>query len=174
VSTLWHCTEPRYSQVKNNPLLYLTSPLLTDTEGKAVSDNISSTYWNSCYSWIVLRFGARTEWLIFGDHGAKQVVLVYGSICHRYISQWIAKMCWKSRAQTALIQRKLQFPDVFEHHLRRSPCVLCLQDFVANIWTCQRFHHSSNMHINPLKTKGRPLYLKTQYLPRYKHFSSQL
>jgi hypothetical protein len=28
--------------------------------------------------------------------------------------------------------------------------------------------------INPLKTKRRPLYLKTQSVPRSKHFSSRL
>ena len=30
------------------------------------------------------------------------------------------------------------------------------------------------LSINPLKTKRRLLYLKTQFLPRSKHFSSQL
>jgi hypothetical protein len=29
-------------------------------------------------------------------------------------------------------------------------------------------------HINPLKTKRRPLYLKTQSVPRSKHVSSRL
>ena len=28
--------------------------------------------------------------------------------------------------------------------------------------------------INPLKTKRRPLYLKNQFVPRSKHFSSRL
>ena len=28
--------------------------------------------------------------------------------------------------------------------------------------------------INPLKTERRPLYLKAQFVPRSKHFSSQL
>ena len=32
----------------------------------------------------------------------------------------------------------------------------------------------STSHINPLKTKRRLLYLKTQFVPRSKHFSSQL
>jgi len=31
-----------------------------------------------------------------------------------------------------------------------------------------------NMKINPLKKKRRPLYLKTQSVPRCKHFSSRL
>ena len=31
-----------------------------------------------------------------------------------------------------------------------------------------------NLSINPLKTKRRPLYLKTQSVPRCKHFSSRL
>jgi hypothetical protein len=30
------------------------------------------------------------------------------------------------------------------------------------------------LHINPLKTKHRLLYLKTQFVPRSKHFSSRL
>jgi hypothetical protein len=34
--------------------------------------------------------------------------------------------------------------------------------------------HTSNINTNPLKTKRRPLYLKTQSVPRCKHFSSRL
>ena len=30
------------------------------------------------------------------------------------------------------------------------------------------------VNFKPLKTKRRPLYLKTQFVPRSKHFSSQL
>jgi len=30
------------------------------------------------------------------------------------------------------------------------------------------------LHINPLQTKRRPLYLQTQSVPRNKHFSSRL
>ena len=33
---------------------------------------------------------------------------------------------------------------------------------------------STKMDINPLKPKRRPLYLKTQSVPRCKHFSSRL
>jgi len=33
---------------------------------------------------------------------------------------------------------------------------------------------TDNRHINPLKTKGRLLYLKTQSVPRSKLFSSRL
>jgi len=32
----------------------------------------------------------------------------------------------------------------------------------------------TNRNINPLKTKSRLLYLKTQSVPRCKHFSSRL
>jgi hypothetical protein len=53
--------------------------------------------------------------------GDKQVVLLYVSIYHTYISQWTAKMCQKSRAQTALLRPKAQFTAVFEDHLRGSP-----------------------------------------------------
>ena len=31
-----------------------------------------------------------------------------------------------------------------------------------------------DIDINPLNTKPRPLYLKTQFVPRSKHFSSRL
>ena len=31
-----------------------------------------------------------------------------------------------------------------------------------------------NIKVNPLKTKRRLLYLKTQFVPRSKHFSSRL
>ena len=58
--------------------------------------------------------------------GAKQVVLLYLSISHTDMSQWVAKMYRKSRAQTALLRPKAQFPVVFEDHLRRGPCGLCL------------------------------------------------
>ena len=34
--------------------------------------------------------------------------------------------------------------------------------------------NSINMYINPLNTKRRLLYLKSQFVPRSKHFSSQL
>jgi len=30
------------------------------------------------------------------------------------------------------------------------------------------------LNINPLKTKRRPLHLKTQFVPRCEHFSSRL
>jgi len=95
--------------------------------------------------------------MIFGEQ-AKQVVVVYVSIYRRYISQWMAKRCRKSRAQTALLRGKAQFPEVFEGYLRSSPCVLCIQDFVAKLWTYQTVPQSSKMHINPLKTKRRLLY----------------
>ena len=34
--------------------------------------------------------------------------------------------------------------------------------------------HKQCVYINPLKTKRRLLYLKTQFVPRSKHFSSRL
>ena len=34
--------------------------------------------------------------------------------------------------------------------------------------------HVAAQHINPLNTKRRLLYLKTQFVPRSKHFSSRL
>ena len=59
--------------------------------------------------------------------GSNQVVLLYVSIYHTCISQWMAKMCRRSRAQTALLRAKAQFPAGFEGHLKRSPCGLYLQ-----------------------------------------------
>ena len=40
-----------------------------------------------------------------------------------------------------------------------------------HLWTN---FNESNQYINPLKTKRRLLYLKTQFVPRSKHFSSRL
>ena len=34
--------------------------------------------------------------------------------------------------------------------------------------------YCANSGFNPIKTKRRPLYLKTQFVPRCKHFSSRL
>jgi len=52
------------------------------------------------------------------------------------------------------------------------------------IWGCKLFFmmcqvqieiwHHVTFYINPVKTKRRPLYLKTQSVPRCKHFSSRL
>ena len=67
--------------------------------------------------------------------GAKQVVLLDVSIYHTYVSQWMAEMCRRSRAQITLLWPKAQFPAIFEDHVQRSPCGLCHQDFVANMLT---------------------------------------
>ena len=56
--------------------------------------------------------------------GAKQVVLLYLSISHTYLSQQVTKMYRKSRSQTALLRPKAQFTVVFEDHLSRGPCGL--------------------------------------------------
>jgi len=42
--------------------------------------------------------------------------------------------------------------------------------FLTGKRACKCIYH----YINPLQTKRRPLYLKTQSLPRCKHFSSRL
>ena len=39
---------------------------------------------------------------------------------------------------------------------------------------CNPGLYTSEAVLNPLKTKRRPLYLKTQFVPRSKHFSSRL
>jgi hypothetical protein len=46
----------------------------------------------------------------------------------------------------------------------------------AAIWfnKMSRLNHPTSSYINPLKTKRRPLYLKAQFVPRSKHFSSGL
>ena len=36
------------------------------------------------------------------------------------------------------------------------------------------FTELAKYHFNPLNTKRRPLYLKTQFVPRSKHFSTRL
>ena len=56
-----------------------------------------------------------------------------------------------------------------------------LNGFVKQISLSEPFIHTAryilvakNVRINPLKTKRRLLYLKTQFVPRSKHFSSRL
>jgi hypothetical protein len=44
------------------------------------------------------------------------------------------------------------------------------KDFMSN-WHKRALQYIT---VNPLKTKRRPLYLKTQFVPRSKHFLSQL
>ena len=48
------------------------------------------------------------------------------------------------------------------------------EDNYCHVWTCTYFSSTIAIIINPLKTKHRPLYLKTQSVPRCKHFSSRL
>jgi len=43
---------------------------------------------------------------------------------------------------------------------------------VAQVAVCSQIN-TKDININPLQTKRRPLYLKTQFLPRSKHFSSR-
>ena len=60
---------------------------------------------------------------------------------------------------------------------------ICFYAFVCiYIWQCKYKTENINLHFsgiagsnfNPLKTKCRPLYLKTHSVPRCKHFSSRL
>jgi len=44
---------------------------------------------------------------------------------------------------------------------------------VAQVAVCSQIN-KKHININPLQTKRRPLYLKTQSVPRSKHFSSGL
>ena len=44
---------------------------------------------------------------------------------------------------------------------------------VAQIAVCSQIN-TKHININPLQTKRIPLYLKTQSVPRCKHFSSRL
>jgi hypothetical protein len=63
-------------------------------------------------------------------------------------------------------------------------CILkCVQMYYCGDGTCGVPKHVAELitreeyifvHINPLKTKRRLLYLKTQSVPRCKHFSSRL
>jgi hypothetical protein len=64
-------------------------------------------------------------------------------------------------------------------HLYLSHIVTtCTPWFVTWLITHLMFKHSQSSlakpHINPLKTKRRRLYLKTQFVLRSKHFSSRL
>ena len=43
---------------------------------------------------------------------------------------------------------------------------------VVSVWVIRKYEDLQ--HFNPLKTKRRLLYLKTQFVPRSKHFSSRL
>ena len=52
--------------------------------------------------------------------------------------------------------------------LRRSRAL------VSSAFPHVSFAYVLGYYLNPLHTKGRPLYLKTQYVPRCKHFSSRL
>ena len=45
--------------------------------------------------------------------------------------------------------------------------------YVAQVAFCSQ-KNKKHININPLQTKRRPLYLKTQSVPRSKHFSSRL
>ena len=50
----------------------------------------------------------------------------------------------------------------------------CGNLLVTVLYERMLFPHFQKPPINHLKTKGRPLYLKTQSVPRSKHFSSRL
>ena len=47
---------------------------------------------------------------------------------------------------------------------------------LSKLYKCSDFDMVTSLclEINPLKTKRRPLYLKDQFVPRSKHFSSRL
>jgi len=74
------------------------------------------------------------------------------------------RTCWvQSDSLTGLILRRLVHPFMA---LTLSVWMMCrLRPYVLQ---------ENKRHINPLQTKRRPLYLKTQSVPRCKHFSSQL
>ena len=44
---------------------------------------------------------------------------------------------------------------------------------VAQVAVCSQIN-TKHININPLQTKRRPLYLKTQFVPLCKHLSSRL
>jgi len=68
--------------------------------------------------------------------------------------------------------------NIFRHdkHLTRQNNTRFLSyDFFITILFAPIFVSALNeRQINPLKTKRRPLYLKTQFVPRSKHFSFRL
>ena len=56
----------------------------------------------------------------------------------------------------------------------RHQCGSLVVLFYSNYNSCLRLKLQSLTYINPLKPNRRPLYLKTQSVPRCKHFSSRL
>ena len=61
--------------------------------------------------------------------------------------------------------REIWFPNREQSKVFKAIFILCL-------YATHSFIYVSN--IKPLNTKRRLLYLKTQFVPRSKHFSSQL
>jgi len=74
--------------------------------------------------------------------------------------------------------RKCHIPDVLLGNdissYNASPAFLCdcTLHFVPSSF--KYLYHALQCNINPLKTKHRLFYLKTQSIPRCKHFSSRL
>ena len=53
--------------------------------------------------------------------------------------------------------------------------VLLIKIILASFQHLELYQHLfRSVNINPLNTKRRPLYFKTQFVPRSKHFSSRL
>jgi len=70
---------------------------------------------------------------------------------------------------------KLGMSNILQKYIKEIHCILyiiCVM-FMRDISLYLTFIFAESV-LNPLKTKRRPLYLKTQSVPRCKHFSSRL
>jgi len=66
----------------------------------------------------------------------------------------------------------ISFPPILKFIRQQTLRPWCLSFLSLNqtLYT----NHTYLLHLNPLKTKRRLIYLKTQFVPRSKHFSSRL
>jgi len=78
----------------------------------------------------------------------------------------------KSSSRQAILFLWMYYNIVLPSMPRPSKGPFSSRFFAILYYSFQLMHVS--WHINPLKTKLRPLYLKAQSIPRWKHFSSRL
>ena len=105
-------------------------------------------------------------------------LLYYGTVSENFCIH----ISWNSRMSWNVIDLKNPVLPLFVYTIQdqseRQMCIINLAYFLVELLclfllTCQN-PFSRCAYFNPLKTKRRPLYLKTQFVPRSKHFSSRL
>ena len=93
-----------------------------------------------------------------------ELTLVFDRICCESMRHFAFKDCGRPSHI---------FQDLFRNRYSRLPwCTLISR--LCWFWWCGRGYINPIVVINPLKTKRRLLYLKTQSVPRSKRFSSRL